>query len=70
MINVAVLRGVGVAVRVGVSVIVGVLDAVGVKVEVGVSGIAGVGRKSITEQAWSTNDVAIRSRSGLRIESS
>ena len=56
--------------RVGVSVIVGVLDAVGVRVEVGVSGIVGTGIKSITEQAWSTKEVTIKSRSGLRIESS
>ena len=63
MINVAVLRGVGVSVRVGVRVIVGVLDAVGLEVGVDVLAVAGLGIKSVTEQASKKRKVQLRIKS-------
>ena len=64
MINVAVLRGVGVVVRVGVRVMVGVLEAVGLSVGVLVDG--GLGTRFKTEQACNRSIVVWR-MSGFRI---
>jgi len=69
MINVAVLRGVGVVVRVGVRVIVGVFDAVGLDVCVGVLAGTWLGMKSETEQASKKRTVLVRNIS-LRIMTS
>jgi hypothetical protein len=58
-----VFRGVGVVVRVGVSVIVGVFDAVGLDVCVNVLTGAGTGIKSVTEQASKNSTVKLRKKS-------
>jgi hypothetical protein len=69
MINVAVLRGVGMVVRVGTGVKVGTCDAVGLVVAVNVLAGVGLGRRSIIEQACRSNADHRRMES-LRIETS